>query len=62
MTPADSRVQLKLGLLFTIGVIILIVLSVYQIRHDHRLDLKTTLPLLIIVIFMIGVLGMLVQL
>ena len=62
MTPADIRVQLKLGLLFTVGVIVLIAISIYQIRHDHRLDCKTTLPLLIVAIFMIGVLGMLVRL
>lgn len=62
MTPADIRVQLKLGLLFAVGVIVLIAISIYQIRNDHRVDLKTTLPLLIVAIFMLSVLGMLSQL
>ncbi|KRK99693.1 hypothetical protein FD04_GL002470 [Secundilactobacillus odoratitofui DSM 19909 = JCM 15043] len=56
MTHADIAVQIKLLILFTVGLITLLTFIIRHYRQDHRIDLKTTLPLILVALFMAGVL------
>lgn len=56
MTIADTAVQIKLMILFTVGLIALLTIIVVSIRHDHRIALNSTLPLMIVALFMLIVL------
>lgn len=56
MTHADIAVQIKLLILFTVGLITLLTFIIRHYRQDHRIDFKTTLPLILVALFMAGVL------
>lgn len=56
MTIADTAVQIKLMILFAIGLIALLTVIILSIRRDHRIALNSTLPLIIVAFFMLIVL------
>lgn len=56
MTIADTAVQIKLMILFAVGLITLLTVIILNIRHDHRIALNSTLPLIIVALFMLIVL------
>ncbi|MCH5462846.1 hypothetical protein HC026_07530 [Lactobacillus sp. LC28-10] len=56
MTIADTAVQIKLMILFAVGLITLLTVIVLSIRRDHRIVLNSTLPLIIVSAFMLIVL------
>ncbi|MFC6254978.1 hypothetical protein ACFP1H_10355 [Secundilactobacillus hailunensis] len=56
MTIADTAVQLKLMILFAVGLIALLTVIIVSIHHDHRIALTSTLPLIIVAVFMLIVL------
>ncbi|GAW99972.1 hypothetical protein [Secundilactobacillus mixtipabuli] len=62
MTIADTAVQVKLMILFAVGLIALLAVIFLSIRHDHRITLNSTLPLIIVAVFMLSVLISLSQL
>ncbi|GAX04472.1 hypothetical protein IWT140_02110 [Secundilactobacillus pentosiphilus] len=62
MTIADTAVQLKLMILYAAGLIALLSVIIVSIRHDHRITLNSTLPLIIVAVFMLFVLISLQQL
>lgn len=62
MTITDTAVQLKLMILYAVGLIALLIVIIASIRHDHRLALNSTLPLMIVAAFMVIVLLSLLQL
>lgn len=62
MTIADTAVQLKLMILYAAGLIALLSVIIVSIRHDHRIALNSTLPLIIVAAFMLFVLISLQQL
>lgn len=62
MTIPDTAVQIKLLILFTVGIIALITAIVLSIRRDHRIALTSTLPLMIVAAFMLIVLVILAML
>lgn len=62
MTIADTAVQLKLIILYAVGLIALLSVIIVSIRHDHRIALNSTLPLIIVAAFMLFVLISLQQL
>lgn len=53
MTIADTAVQIKLMILFAVGLIALLTVIIISIRHDHRIALNSTLPLIIVALFML---------
>ncbi len=56
MTIADTAVQIKLMILFAVGLIALLTVIIISIRHDHRIAFKLTLPLILVALFMLIVL------
>lgn len=54
MTAADTAVQIKLLILFTIGLVTMIVTITACIRHDRRIDYRSTLPLICVALFMLA--------
>ncbi|WP_203652224.1 hypothetical protein [Secundilactobacillus yichangensis] len=56
MTIADTAVQIKLMILFAVGLIALLTVIIVSIRHDHRIAFNSTLPLMIVALFMLIVL------
>lgn len=53
MTIADTAVQIKLMILFAVGLITLLTVIIISIRHDHRITLNSTLPLILVALFML---------
>ncbi|MTV81372.1 hypothetical protein [Secundilactobacillus folii] len=56
MTNPDIAVQIKLAILFAVGLIAVLTMITFNIRQDHRVALTSTLPLIVVAAFMLMVL------